>query len=1100
VKRQVETDNFSLEKSKGKYSLSEYIKNQCLKLFSTLPCSGSKIALLTKKFFFLFLVVLNSGHTLFSQTYSSRNNYTGDWELPATWNTMWNHPQTTLTGNNIIINGYITANGNLTFSGSASKLIINDTLVIKGDLTLGNNNDLTINDNGILIIRGAFTTGNQSVIIANGYLVVTSDFTKNGSVIQGLINSNDNPVKVFICGSISPPELTDNIPLFSAINCSTPLTNRYQNSNCSYGNLTDLTNDPIYSFFQTTCIAPAPSVTASGPTVFCYGGSVALSSTIATSYLWSTGATSQSIDINSPGIYSVKVTNAAGCLSVPSPAIVVKVNALPVTPTITASGPTSFCVGRNVTLTSTKGSYYLWSNGATGSSINVNTSGTYYVSIVDLNGCQSAQSLPTSVTVNAVPAPTIIASGPTTICSGSDVTLTSSSGTSYLWSNAATTTSINVNSAGNYSVQITDANGCQSVSSSPSVVKINPLPLVNAGIDATIPYGTNTTINATITGTGPFTYNWSPAGKLVNALIEDPGTVNLISTTAFTLTATSVTTSCSASDEVTIAISGGPLNTLPSASLSSVCSGTPVQLHALAGGGSGSYTYTWTSVPAGFTSSLANPLVNPSVTTTYKVSVYDGFNTVNAQVIVTVNPLPSTPVITSDGPLTFCAGGSVNLTSSASANYLWSNDANTQTINVTASGVYTVQTINSNGCYSVQSLPVTIIANAVPLRPTITADGPSSFCQGESVNLTSSPASSYQWSDSESTQIINIINSGSYTVQVKNSNGCQSIPSLPFSVYVNAPPTPPDIKADGPTTFCAGGAVNLSSTTASGYLWSNGATTQVVNVNSPGIYTVQVSNANGCQSSPSAATTVKINPLPKTPAITASGPLTFCSGGSVTLTSSAGTSYLWSNGATSSSITVDFEDQYTVQDINSEGCLSMPSSPAEVIVHKAPVAAAGPDQILNFAFNAQMEASLSDMETGEWSLISGSGNINDPHSPTARISGLKTGDNIFLWTVKNTFCETSKEIKITVKDEFVPSVITPNGDGKNDNFRIGEYSGKVELIILNQWGSLEYSNNNYLNEWDGRNNKGSDLPAGTYFYILKFDNGKVLKGSVLIKK
>jgi gliding motility-associated-like protein len=178
----------------------------------------------------------------------------------------------------------------------------------------------------------------------------------------------------------------------------------------------------------------------------------------------------------------------------------------------------------------------------------------------------------------------------------------------------------------------------------------------------------------------------------------------------------------------------------------------------------------------------------------------------------------------------------------------------------------------------------------------------------------------------------------------------------------------------------------------------------------------------------------------------------------------------------------------------------MPSTPAEVIVHKTPVADTGPDQILNFVFNTQMEASLSDLETGEWSLISGSGKIVDLHSPTSSITGLKTGDNIFLWKVKNDFCETSKQIKITVKDQFVPSVITPNGDGKNDFFRIGEYSGKVELMIINQWGSLEYSNNNYLNNWDGRNNKGSDLPAGTYFYILKFDNGKVLRGSVLIKK
>ena len=97
-------------------------------------------------------------------------------------------------------------------------------------------------------------------------------------------------------------------------------------------------------------------------------------------------------------------------------------------------------------------------------------------------------------------------------------------------------------------------------------------------------------------------------------------------------------------------------------------------------------------------------------------------------------------------------------------------------------------------------------------------------------------------------------------------------------------------------------------------------------------------------------------------------------------------------------------------------------------------------------------------------------------------------------------CEDSAEVKITVYDLFVPSVITPNGDGKNDYFKISEFSGKVELIIFNRWGNEEYTNANYLNDWDGRNNKGSELPNDTYFYILKFENGKIKKGSVLIKR
>jgi hypothetical protein len=151
-----------------------------------------------------------------------------------------------------------------------------------------------------------------------------------------------------------------------------------------------------------------------------------------------------------------------------------------------------------------------------------------------------------------------------------------------LWSNGATTRSINVITAGNYTVQITNANGCQSAVSAATVVNVNALPVVNAGTDITIPNGTSTTINATVTGTGPFTYSWSPSAQLVNASIKDPTTVNLAATTVFTLTATSLTTSCSNTDAVTITISGGPLNSTPTATPGTICAGANVQLHALA--------------------------------------------------------------------------------------------------------------------------------------------------------------------------------------------------------------------------------------------------------------------------------------------------------------------------------------------------------------------------------------------------------------------------------------------------------------------------------------------------------------------------------------
>jgi len=107
----------------------------------------------------------------------------------------------------------------------------------------------------------------------------------------------------------------------------------------------DITNDPIYPFFQSTCSVAIPDITADGPTSFCIGGSVALTSSPGTTYLWSTGATTSSINVTTSGNYTVQVTNADGCQSAASVPTIVTVNALPATPTITAEGPTTFCDG-----------------------------------------------------------------------------------------------------------------------------------------------------------------------------------------------------------------------------------------------------------------------------------------------------------------------------------------------------------------------------------------------------------------------------------------------------------------------------------------------------------------------------------------------------------------------------------------------------------------------------------------------------------------------------------------------------------------------------------------------------------------------------------
>lgn len=526
-----------------------------------------------KKIIFLAGILYLPSQSVTPQ-YVSNNNYTGAWESSSSWIPEWTKPITThLNGYILTINGHITVNGHLTFSGTASNVTINDTLIIKGDMVLENNTQVTINDNGILIVMGNMSISNQTVVIANGHLIVANNLIKTGAFIQGLVTSNDNPVKIFVPGTVSS-DLTGNNLNYPALNCTAPEAIIYPGTNCCYGNLADLKNDPSYSFFQKICSASNTSTDIS----VCVANTLNLTSANGTSFNWS-----------GPGGFTSILQNP----SIP----------------------------------------------------NANTliSGDYIISITAGPGCADKD----TVNVTVIPLPVVTTGSNSPVCLGSSITLTASDGIAFSW--------------------------------------------------------------------------------------------------------------------------GGPM---------------------------------------GFTSVLQNPVIN------------------DAQMSMT----------------------------------------------------------------------------------------------------------------------------GTYTVTVTASTGCKA------------------------------------------------------------------------------------------------------------------------------------------------------SNTTNVIINEKPFADAGPDQILKFIFKTQMNARLMPQETGEWTIISGKGQFSDIHSPTSSVTGLLPGENKFLWTISNGGCIATDEIRITVEDLFIPSVITPDGDGKNDVFKINAINERTGLIILNKWGNVEYTDENYSNDWNGKNNKGEILPGDTYFYIVTFDNGLIRKGTVLITR
>jgi len=292
-------------------------------------------------------------------------------------------------------------------------------------------------------------------------------------------------------------------------------------------------------------------------------------------------------------------------------------------------------------------------------------------------------------------------------------------------------------------------------------VGIHPFPESNAGDDLTIPYGTSTTLDGSASGGTPdFSYHWEPAVDLVNPDVKDPQTQNLYATTSFILEVTDIN-SCVDDDNMTVNITGGPLGVVVTAIPEVICLGEPSQLNAVASGGSGDYTYSWTSNPPGFTSNIANPVVNPNVTTQYLADIYDGFNSVNGSVSVEVNPLPG--AVASADQVSIPYGSTTTVHGEATISigphsFSWDppemlinpGSASTATTNLEFDITFTVTiTDDQTGCYDEAEIFIDVYGG--PLQVVSVTASPNEICNtGEAVQLNAivsggTESYSYSW-------------------------------------------------------------------------------------------------------------------------------------------------------------------------------------------------------------------------------------------------------------------------------------------------------------------------------------------------------------------
>ena len=440
---------------------------------------------------------------------------------------------------------------------------------------------------------------------------------------------------------------------------------------------------------QPVTVNPLPTANAGSPVAVCKGTSTVLTATGGSSYFWSNGSTN-ALDTVTPGVittYTVTITSNS-CSAISN--IVVSVNPLP---PASAGNDVTICTGGSMILTATGGTGYAWSNGAitATNAVGPDSTTTYSVTVTSSYNCSATSDVVVSVVTHLV----ADAGNDVAVCLGNSTILTATGGVTYNWSNGtnAVTNSVLPDTTTIYTVTISSGINCSATDS--VVVTVNSLPTVMA-TGGTICLKSSLDISAS----GADIYEWSNGA---NSAIQ---TVNPTTMTVYIVTGTETTHNCSNTASAMVTV-----NPLPAANAGkdvAVCQGNSAVLTA-----TGGTTYSWSNGENTATNS-----VTPNATTTYIVTVTVNNCSAAADIVVTVNPIPSA---SAGNNVTICQGKVANLTATGGNTYKWNNGTISSTNNVmNITTTYTV-TVTLNNCSS--SADVVVTVNNNPPIPVIRQSG-----------------------------------------------------------------------------------------------------------------------------------------------------------------------------------------------------------------------------------------------------------------------------------------------------------------------------------------------------------------------------------------
>ena len=840
-------------------------------------------------------------------------------------------------------------------------------------------------------------------------------------------------------------------------------------------------------------------------TQYCVGSNnIILSAPAGFTYLWSPGGdTTQTIYIDNPvdgTTYTCQLTSVTGCVA--------EMNTV-IQPTIIHPyfSYEQSCSDFTITFTDStiiengSASNYTWNFGdGSGAVSDVENpshtyaaTGTYGVTltVTSQSGCSDTIMIPVVVVDNHMAVNT-----PSSICYGSETILQADGALSYEWSpsSSLSASSGNIvtatpNISTTYTVSGYFDNGCTQTET--IIISVLPSPILSVNNTSICPGSA-----ATLQASGAINYLWAPSVSLSSSTGSSVLASPSVNTT-YTITGTDVN-GCSGLTTAVVAVNP---ELLISVNSTSICPGSAATLQA-----SGAINYLWAPSVSLSSSTGSSVLASPSVSTTYTITGTD----VNGCTSVTVGSVELLAVPTlfvNTDSLAACTGEIVTLLSVGADSYEWfpqiglSNyTSNAIQATVSTNITYTVIGYNTNGCSDTASISLT------PLETPMLAYDDTVICYGDSATLHVSGANSYQWFPSSGLSQTTIPNpifygnvSSNYIITGTSANGCTAI--VPMQIIVQPLPIanagPDTIICLGDTIQLYGGGGIYFEWTPSLFLNSNSIFNPIVIPTENITYTLSVSDNFGCKNRDDLEIT-----LYKPFVINAVPDISICENSTIQLGVEGGYTYVWSPPYGLDNIYSPYPYCTSIQNTtyivsSYDGQCFSSSDTVIVNVIPPPVIDAGADIVAAAGETIQLNAytNASDYYWTPGSQLSCT-NCLDPF-----IQNLNYTELYYFIAIDSSGCraEDSIYVRMICTDDaiFIPNTFTPNGDQKNDVFRIRSYGmSHISLFrVYNRWGELIFETSNINEGWDGTWKGQLCFPAVYVYYV----EGVCSDGTILLK-